>query len=44
MYYCQHGKVTVLAAEGHRTTSPAVVRNVNQAIQRCIIECLKEQP
>jgi predicted RNA binding protein YcfA (HicA-like mRNA interferase family) len=39
MYTCSHGVVTVLVADGHRETSAALVRKVNQAIERCATTC-----
>ncbi len=39
MYTCLHGVITVLVADGHRETSAALVRKVNQAIDECTTAC-----
>lgn len=39
MWRCNHGRVTVLVASGHKQTSPALVRKVNKAIDDCAIHC-----
>lgn len=39
LYTCAHGQVRVSVADGHRTTSPALVRKVDKAIAFCIGNC-----
>ncbi|QYC54594.1 HicA-like toxin [Gordonia phage Agueybana] len=39
MYTCQHERVSVPIADGHRETSPGVVRKVLKAIADCTDNC-----
>ncbi|KLO31567.1 hypothetical protein ABW16_01630 [Mycolicibacter heraklionensis] len=41
-WICPHGKYDVSLPDGHRTISPGVRRQVNEAIQACATNCERE--
>ncbi|UVO12023.1 type II toxin-antitoxin system HicA family toxin [Mycobacterium sp. SVM_VP21] len=42
MWTCPHGNYSVSLADGHRTISPGVRRQVDTAIQTCSTNCKED--
>jgi predicted RNA binding protein YcfA (HicA-like mRNA interferase family) len=42
MWTCPHGRYSGSLADGHRTISPGVRRQVDTAIQACVTNCTED--